>query len=383
MTTIAIDARYVRERPSGVGAVVEALLAGVPPRMPDVDLLLLRHPKARARLSSAPNVREVEVAADPNGPLSLALLPRVVDLRGVDLFHAPSNILPFGLRMATVATVHDVMWLDTPELCTDRPLYGLLERAFYAVGVGHALRRATRIVTVSEATARDVARLSPAAAARTHVGRLGIVGGFAPAASDAEREEDRALLRRHLPVVPEGHRYLLTVGQSAPYKNHPRALAAFAEAFAADPRTHLVFVHRLGLVAALARELPPAIAARVHLLPPVGLRALHALYRGALALVHPSLKEGWGLPVGEALASGCPVLTSACSSMPEVAGDAAVYVEPTDVASIARGMRSLVDEPGLRARCVARGFERVRALRWDAHVDATVDAYRAALGRAR
>jgi glycosyltransferase involved in cell wall biosynthesis len=383
MTSIAIDARYVRERPSGVGAVVEALIAGVPSRLPSIDFLLLRHPKAGRRLSTAPNVREVVVAADPNGPRSLAALPRLVDLRGVDLFHAPSNILPFGLRMATVATVHDVMWLETPELCTDRPLYGLLERAFYGVGIAHALRRATRIVTVSDATARDVARLSPAAAARTHVGRLGVPSGFAPTASDAERAEDHARVRALLPAIPEGARYVLAVGQSTPYKNHPRALAAFAEAFADDPRTHLVFVHRLGHVEALARKLPQAIAARVHMLPPVEPRGLHALYRCALVLAHPSLKEGWGLPIGEALACGCPVLTSACASMPEVAGDAAVYVDPLQISSIAQGLRAFVDEPRLRARCIERGFDRVRALRWEAHVDATVEAYRAALGLTR
>ncbi len=377
MSRIAIDARYIRERPSGVSAVVEALVSAVPGRMPEHEFLLLRHPRARRPLSSAPNVREVEVSAEANGPATLAFLPRVVDLRGVDLFHATFNILPAGLSMPTVATVHDTMWLDTPQLCESPGMWGLVERSFYRIGIGRALRAATRIVTVSEATARDVARLEPSAAARTHVGLLGVPSGFAPARGPAERQEDASIVQRLLPGVD---RYFLAVGQSAPYKNHARAVAAFGAAFASDPRTHLVFIHRLGSGRSLLKDLSPDVASRVHLVPPVASRELSALYRQAHALMQPSLREGWGLPICEALASGCPVLTSACSAMPEVAGDAAVYVDPTDVASIAAGLRALVDDEATRARCVRRGLVQARALRWETHVEATVAAYRAALG---
>jgi glycosyltransferase involved in cell wall biosynthesis len=379
MTTIAIDARYVRERPSGVGAVVESLIREVPRRMPSFDFLLLRHPRAPKPLSTSPNVREIEVSAEANGPATLAWLPRIVDLRGVDLFHATFNILPAGLRMPTVATVHDVMWLDAPALCQTNSVWGILERSFYAIGIRRALRSATRIVTVSEATARDVARIEPSAGSRTVIGRLGVTPGFSPAADDAERAEDAKLTAA---LVPGARRYVLAVGQSAPYKNHRRVVEAFVEAFRDDPSTHLVFVHRLGKGNDLLRGVEPAMAERVRLLPTVTSRQLTALYREAFTLCHPSLCEGWGLPIGEALASGCPVVTSARSAMPEVAGDAAVYVDPTDVRSIAAGLRSLAEDPATRERCVERGLRRARALAWETHVEATISSYLAALAEA-
>ena len=104
---IALDCRYLGPRPSGIGECVAALVRYLPGLAPDCDFLFLRHPRAPAALSDAPNVTEVTVRAAANGPVTLAHLPLAADLTGVDLFHAPANILPGGLTMpAKIGRAH-------------------------------------------------------------------------------------------------------------------------------------------------------------------------------------------------------------------------------------------------------------------------------------
>ena len=344
--------------------------------MPEDEFLLLRHPLAPGPLSSAPNVREQVLSAEANGPGTLAWLPLLVNLRRVDLFHATFNILPARLRMPTVVTVHDVMSLSAPGLCHATNAWGFVQRSFYANGIRRALERATAIVTVSEATRRALIELEPDAAQRTTVGTLGIPDGFSAAASAEQSAEDQAIAAQ---LVPGARRFVLCVGQASPYKNHSRVLEAFGRAFADSPSTHLVFVHRLGSDRELLTCIDAPTRRRVHLLPAISRRSLVALYRCALVFCHASLIEGWGVPIGEALACGCPVVTSSSSAMPEVAGNAALYVDPTQVESIARALRVMADDERRRARCVAMGLERASELTWETHVSATIAAYRRAL----
>lgn len=367
---IVLDARYVRERPSGIGAMVDELVRRVPELMPDERFVFLRHPKARSPLSTSPNTRDVVVAAEANGPATAFFLGRVADLSGARLFHAPFNILPRGLRMPTVVTIHDLMWLDTPELCRSPGAWGRVETAFYGTGIRHALARATRILAPSHATARAIQRRSRDAFARTVVVPHGVDPVFAPEATPS----DEAVRRRY---VPAGARYVLTVGQSVGYKNHAGAVRAFVRAFADDPSVHLVLLQRLGRTAdalvRIARE--RGAGERVHVLPALPLEDLVALYRGALCLLHPSFVEGWGMPVSEALAAGCPVVTSDRSSMPEVTGDAGLLVDPESERSIADALARLAGDAALASDLRARGLRRAAELSWDAHARATARVY--------
>ena len=375
---VAIDARYVRERPSGIGAMVQALLERVPALLPEVDFLLLTHPRAPRPLTTFAHVREVTVAAEANGPVTLLALPRVVDLSGVDLFHAPFNIRPVGLRCRTLTTVHDVMWLAEPQLCRSPGPWGWVETLFYGRGIWQALRGSTRLVAVSEATRQAIAALDPAAAARTEVIRHGLDPDFRPALSPAEHGAIAAARHRY---APGAARFVLTVGQAVPYKNHRRVVEAFAQAFRGDGATHLVLVQRLGHEARELLELARqgGVDGQVHIQPAVPFADLLALYRGALALCHPSLTEGWGMPVGEALGCGCPVVTSNRSAMPEVCGEACLTADPTDPAAIAAALRRLRDDERLRERLREAGLARARELRWDTAAQQHAALYRAML----
>ncbi|HEU0045686.1 glycosyltransferase family 1 protein [Sphingomonas sp.] len=364
---ICIDARYVRRRPSGIGEVVRALVEHAPALAPDLDFLLLKHPDAADPLSVAPNVAERLVRAAANGPATMWWLSRATDLSGVDLFHATANILPARLAMRSVTTVHDVMWLKHPDWAAKPGVRGKIDRAFYAHGIRRALRRSTRIATVSAATREEIATLDADAAERTRVTLSGVDTAFRPPVAGSE--------------TPHGRRYVLTVGQAAPYKNHLAALEAFALAFGDRGDIDHLFVQRQGAGAAAlqARAVALGIEERVHVLGAVSREALIALYGHALALCHPSFYEGFGNPLAEAMACGCPVVTSDVSAMPEVTGGAALLADPHAPARFATQLRRIADEPALAMDLRDKGLARAAALSWRAFAAANVAVYREAL----
>lgn len=365
---IALDCRYLGPRPSGIGEVVAALVRHLPELAPEIEFTFLRNALRDAPLSGAANVRELAVRSPANGPVTLLHLPLAVNLAGIDLFHAPANILPGGLTMPAITTLHDVMWLTHPQWCNPRP-WGHVERRFYGHGITRALARSALVATVSEASRDAILRLAPEAAPRLVVTRSGVAGDFAP------QPRDPAALAGI--GVPPGRRYVLVVGQGAPYKNHEGALRAFALACTARPELDLVLVRRRGdtgpALERLARSL--GIGGRVHFLEPVSRAALVQLYCGAEALLHPSFIEGFGNPVAEAMACGCPVVTSDCSAMPEVAGGAALLADPHDPGAIAAVLRRVLETPSLAADLRARGLRRAAELDWRAFAAANLALY--------
>lgn len=354
---IALDCRYIGQRPSGIGEVVSALVTHLPRLAPDIDFTFLRSALREEPLSQAANVREVVVRSQANGPVTLLCLPLTVDLGGIDLFHAPANILPGGLAMPAITTVHDVMWLTHPHLCNPA-LWGRVERAFYGHGIRRALVRSAAIATVSEASRAAICAQAPEVAGRVFVTRSGVAGDFRPV------PRDEAVLGRA--GISPGKRYVLVIGQSAPYKNHAGAVRAFAMACGARDDIDLVIVQRRGggrdPLEALARA--EGLAGRVHVLPPVERAELVQLYAGAEALLHPSFIEGFGNPLAEAMACGCPVVTSDCSAMPEVTAGAALLADPYDPGAMAAALRQVIDDPALSADLRARGLKRAAALDW-------------------
>ncbi|MFN4020862.1 MAG: glycosyltransferase family 4 protein [Erythrobacter sp.] len=375
MARIALDCRYLGLRPSGIGECVAALVRHLPELAPDCEFVFLRNALREEPLSGAANVRERVVRSPANGPLTLLHLPLAVDLAGIDLFHAPANILPGGLTMPAITTVHDVMWLTHPQWCNPSP-WGHIERRFYGHGIRRALARSALVATVSEASRAAICALAPQAAKRVKVTLSGVAEDFRPLLSD-----DVALARIG---VPQGRAYVLVVGQGAPYKNHEGALRAFALAFGAQGGIDLVLVRRRGdtgpALERLAGQL--GIAGRVHFLGPVGRPALVQLYSAAAMLLHPSFIEGFGNPLAEAMACGCPVVTSDCSAMPEVTGGAALLADPHDPGALAAALRRVAEDPALAADLRRRGRERAAQLDWRAFAAANLALYRRVLAAA-
>jgi glycosyltransferase involved in cell wall biosynthesis len=338
-----------------------------------VPFVLIRHPDAPAPLSRAPNATEWTLGGDPNDPISHFIHgPRIERRLGPeDLFHAPYRILPRGVRPRSVMTLHDLMQVLCPELVFPDPRLRPVLRRRWAYAVRRSMRRAGRILAVSRHSAADGARVEPAAADRIRVTPLGVDHAFRPIPPAEAIARTRDLL-------PEGHRFFLVLGGGYANKNHVAAVLAFARAFRPQDDLHLVLIQR-------ERTLPPELRralaqagldARVHVRGGVALAALVALYARAEALVFPSLYEGFGLPVLEAMASGCPVIASNLTALPEVTGDAALSVDPRDLDALAAAMRRIAGDPALRDDLRSRGLARAAEFTWERTARETIEAYR-------
>jgi glycosyltransferase involved in cell wall biosynthesis len=367
----SIDARYLRERPSGIGAYVRALVDRIPALAPDDRFQLWVHPRATRPLTRAPNVSEHVVRAGANSLPTLLWPSRLVDLEGVDVLHEPFNLLGRGVRASTVVTLHDLIWVLTPSASEGLSLATPFQAAFYRDGILRALRSATRVVSISRATADAVHMFMPEASRRVRVIPHGVEARFRPA------EDVEASRREAARLIGTGDPYFLVMGQNAPYKNHEGILEAFA---AADlgPRVRLVLVQRLyagGRLARRAREL--GLEGRVIWPDRPSDDGVLALLHGALALVQFSRFEGFGMPAAEAMAAGTPVVASDIAPLVEVLAGAGLHV-PLDPRALASALRRLADTPSLREELRGRGLERARELSWDKSARDHLDVYREA-----
>src|SRR5712692_1087518 len=293
---VAIDARYIREKPSGIGVYVQALVDRLPFEAPSDQFVFWAHRLARRPLSDAPNTTDVTVRPLPNSPLPLLWPNRYAPLDDVDVFHSPHNMLPRGLPCASVVTVHDVMSIERPGLHL-QGLERVVKSTYYPQAVWRALREATRLIAPTRATADRMLALVPEAGARLRVIWEAPDRSFQPA-----RDPDAAR-RRAISLVGTDAAYLLVIGANSPTKRHDVAIAAFA---AGVPRPwRLVLLQRQGThdrLMRLARHL--RVEDRVVWLPSVGREDVVTLIQSAAALIQPSTYEGFGLPIVEAMACG-------------------------------------------------------------------------------
>lgn len=372
-----LDARYVSAEDSGIGRYTQELARWLPRLDPSLRLELVCDPsRPDANLGpDAPGVGFQVYGPPPNSLRTRFALARAVDLRGARLYHAPFNILPRGLGVPRVFTLHDIMWLHDVGLCTDVWWRKRVTGTFYRTLIPRAVAEARRILTVSAQSRADIEARFPEVRGRVHVTYNGVDPRFCPMPPDAAWD----LAARH---IPRGVPFVLIVGQGAPYKNHPRAVAAFLEAFAATPDVRLVLVRRISrstdptLRALLAH---PDLRGRVYALPHIDAPTLRALYSLAQTFLFPSLYEGFGLPALEAMACGAPVLTARDGAPGEVCGPAALTVNPLDVSSIAAGLRRLYDDPSLRTDLRTRGLAHAATFTWERCARETLAVYRQAL----
>jgi|SRR5690242_7635178 len=283
------------------------------------------------------------------------------------LLHTPNYVLmPFD--GPTLTTVHDLSWLSYPEA---HPI----ERVrFLDRHLPHSLERANLVLTDSEFIAAEIASRFGLPRGKIRVVPLGVDASYRPRG----HQELAPTLARHGLQAGE---YLLVVATLEPRKNLARLVRAYAAL--PDPlkaRHPLVIVGARGwLNHELEREIAPLErAGTARRLGYVDENDLPLLYAGAHAFAFPSLYEGFGLPVLEAMASGVPVLTSNVSSLPEIAGDAALMVDPRDDVAMSAGLERLLEDSAWRTRANERGIARASAYPWSRCVDATVDAYSAA-----
>jgi glycosyltransferase involved in cell wall biosynthesis len=297
--------------------------------------------------------RPLRLRGSPASPLDpLRLGAACLRLPRDSMLLNPGYNPPLVSRVPYAICVHDLNHLDRPDNAS------AAKTLYYRAVLAPRARRAHAVLTVSEfSRGRIVESLGVPAERVVNVGN-GVSEVFT---ADGPRHA-------------AGGDYVLCVGNRKGHKNEPALLRAFASS-GLHARLRLVLTGRpTPALDALATQL--GIAGALSYAGEVTEEGLAALYRGALFLAFPSLYEGFGLPVVEAFACGTPVLTSSTTSLPEIARDAAVLVDPASDEAIAQGLRRLADSPALRAELAARGRLRARSFTWD-----TVAArVRAALG---
>jgi glycosyltransferase involved in cell wall biosynthesis len=266
-----------------------------------------------------------------------------------------------------VLTVHDISYEAHPEY------FSVPQRKRMQWLVPGSIRRAAHTLTVSEFTRTQICERYGIAPERVTVTPNGVAGQFRPQAPDVSRA---AIARFKLPRP-----FLLGVGNLQPRKNLERLIKAYAVAARRLGDIDLVLVGQAAWGAQhVAAEIARLnLAGRVHLLGYVSQEQVVGLYNSAVAFVFPSLYEGFGLPVLEAMACGVPVLTSNVSALPEIAGDAALLVDPLSVDAIADGLARIVTDAGLRRDLILRGHERARLYSWERTAQLTADVYRLCL----
>ena len=287
-------------------------------------------------------------------------------LERVDVFHAGDIVLPARVRVPCVITIHDLTTVLVPHH------HAWLNRRLHAKRLAWARAHADRMIAVSSATRDDLVRLG---VAPERVDTIGEARAPLPALTDARRDE----ILHSLGLA--GRRFVLTVGTLEPRKNHVGLVRAFEGI--GDPELLLVIAGGPGWHYRETRRaiLASSAAPRIRLLGAVTGDTLAALYAAAHVFAYPSHYEGFGLPLLEAMAAGVPVLTSNRSSMPEVAGDAALLVDPDSMADIRAGLTGLLTDAALRAQLAERGRRREATFSWERVAARTLDAYRAAIAQ--
>ena len=293
-------------------------------------------------------------------------VPRLARAAGVDVMHYLSSTAPAVGRVPQVVTIHDLNYLVHPEAHFGARALGM--RALVPL----AARRSERVIVPSCSTMNDVVKRLGIAAGRVDVVPEGI--GQAPLASAGNGQAAREKLGA------EGRSIALSVSAKRPHKNLARLMGALASIPPARRPLLVMPGYRTpheDELRTLAHEL--GLADDVRFLGWVSEEALNDLYAACDVFVFPSLYEGFGLPVLEAMARGVPVAVSERSSLPEVAGDAALMFDPEDERAIAGAIERVLSDPALAGRLRAAGLQRAALFTWDATAAATAEVYREAL----
>jgi glycosyltransferase involved in cell wall biosynthesis len=368
---IAIDARKLRD--FGIGTYIRNILSELTRLDQQNEYIVICQPAdLGAGQSLGPNFRMVADTALPYSIGEQIRIPACLSRERAQLVHEPHYVLPVATRCRSVVTIHDCIHLMFPQYLPNRLAYVYAKGAMWT-----ATRKADRILTVSEASKRDILHFFDIPSEKVSVIYNAIDARFLGPADQTRMD----LVRQRYQL---DHPFVLYVGNIKRHKNVERLIDAFARARTGGPADlRLIIIgdeisKYPGLRQAVHKH---RLDKHVRFLGFQPHETLAAFYRLARAFVFPSLYEGFGLPPLEAMACGTPVVTSNVSSLPEVAGDAALLVDPYSADAIADGIHRAVTDESLRADLIDRGLARARTFSWAQSVAKIHRIYLEVLGR--
>jgi glycosyltransferase involved in cell wall biosynthesis len=347
---IAIMVRNLGEK-GGIGVYTNNLMKALFELDRDNQYVLLHPGLSHSDVfTSSPNVTNIVLPARNKLFWDQVTVPAYADRAGIDIIFNPKLSIPLRARARKVLVMHGAEQFAVPSA------FQILDRMYFTLANPMYCKTADAVVVMTQTGKEDVTRYMRADPSKIHV----IPEAYNEACRVLPPDATGATLSRY--QVPE--RFMLFIGGLNPIKNFGRALRAFAK-LTVGPR-HLVvlgfkrwkYKQDLELVSKLN------LNDRVHFVGFVPDEDLPAFYNRAELLLFPSLYEGFGIPVLEAMACGCPVVTSTTGCTAEVAGGAAELVDPYDVDSIRAGMERVLTDPGVRRQMIDRGLKRCREFSW-------------------
>lgn len=385
--TVLVDGTAVPQALGGVGRYVEGVVSHLTD--PSLDVHLVVRPVHAPHFAAVAPHATVHTAPGWTDSVPLRFLweqtglPALGRRLGAQVLHSPHYTFPFGWRGGSVVTLHDATFFSNPEW------HSRLKRIFFTWWSRRSLRTRPVVIVPSAATATEAARVVTSIRADVRVAPLGVDRTVFHEPDVAAVEDARIAA-----TLPEGAPWIAFLGTIEPRKNVTALLDAYGSVRAAraaagsdgGPGSETPW-----LVLSGARGWDESAVARLDALQPTDhvieagylpLEDLAGFLGGAEFVVYPSLGEGFGLPVVEAMASGACVLTTRRLSLPEVGGDAAVYSEP-DATALASAMTALLDDPALVASHRAAALTRASSFTWEATAAVHVEAYESVAGGAR
>jgi len=378
MARIYLDARNITAQPAGVARYALSLIPELVRQAPQHEFVVIRHASNRTPIEVAGHtLREVFIAPSIddlyNFVFGARALHQVFGKFGApDIYHDLFHIFPLGLRLAAprakiVVTLHDLVWIDHPHESQPTWLKAESIRAFASLAIPYSLKTADHVICISEPTAERAAPwLTPECFS---IISHGVSDEFlcpTPAPNPAK-------LGLPGPDTP----YIVAIGNAKPYKNLERLIDAFARIRPTLAAGHLVLI---GNCADLAEQVNDSeVAQHITLAGILSDAALRSTLGHATAFVFPSLVEGFGLPILEAMAMGVPTLVSDLEPMRTIAQDAALRFDPNHTGDVAQALREVLHDAQLRARLIRDGRARAAQFTWPKTARATLDVYARAL----
>lgn len=291
------------------------------------------------------------------------VVPEIVITSAADVLHMPVNTIPFKKPCPTVVTIHDTTVLKTPHF------FPIWQRYFSRILYPYSARNADCVITVSESSRMDIMETFGISGDKVKVTYLAADEAFGIVPYDAKKQiGDKFGIQN----------FILTVGTIEPRKNLRRLIEALSDIRNAGFEVSWVHAGPRGWLEEGLMEVAMRYQVKeyVRFLGRVSLEDLVELYNAAEVFAYPSLYEGFGLPILEAMACGCPVVTSNISSMPEVAGESAILVEPTEPKDIANAIIRILDDNTLSSHMRCSGLERAGVFSWRRCIEETEEIYK-------
>ena len=358
---ICLDARQVRRYPTGLGSYAKHVVQHLAAVDDENEYVVLRH-NAQSPIVEQDNFVERSLPYSIFSVHNLVAGAAAIRSIGADVYHSLFHFLPLGSLPRTVVSLHDLIAVEHSKLSLEAPAKRWWKSTCVRPWLRHSLVKASRVLALSESTRSAALAHYPLRPERVITVLPGVNTHLWHETQGSEVPE--------VARMTAGRRFIFSLGNSHPYKNIPRVVRAFASIAPTFADVDLIVTGRDNSLTTLQRLAnQTGVGERVKFTGAASDAQVKGYFQQALFFAFPSLVEGFGLPVLEAMACGCPVLTSDCSALKEAAEGAALLTDPTDTAAIAAAMTKLIQRQELRLDLIQKGRERARGMTWARSVE--------------